>query len=97
MKKKKKQSDIRLFYAVKSNRGLLRKNPQNPSWTDNLLYTKLYAKRGTAQGMITKYRKSWLDVDWASVAELKLTYVGTIDEITEREFFRSDNEDIGNY
>lgn len=89
MAKKKKNPNIRMFFTIKTNLGMLQKSPQYPRWTDNLLYTKLYAKRGTAQSQITKYRKNWHGVEWAEVAELKLTYVGTLDEIAERELLES--------
>lgn len=85
MAKKKKQSNIRSFFVVRSDRGFLRKGSEWPDWTDNTLYMKLYAKHGSAQGIITKYRSKWRDVEHVDIVEFQLKYIGSIDEIAEKE------------
>ena len=84
-KKSKADPNIKVLWTVKTNHGLLRRSPASPTWTDNLNYVKTYVKRGSAQAQITRYRKQWFGVEWAAVAELKMIYVGTIDEIAEKE------------
>jgi hypothetical protein len=84
-KKSKVDPNVRVLWVVKSNRGMMRKSPMHPSWTDNLNYAKTYAKHGSAKAQITKYRKNWMGIEWADVAEVKMIYIGTLDEVAERE------------
>ncbi len=86
----RKNKDVVTKWVVKTNMGML----CDTGWAYDIRWTNsmndihdisLYDSYDAAQLRITAYKSTWPNVTWAKVAELNIAYLGTTEEITERE------------